>query len=209
MITKISGRVVRLGDDFVAIEAEPFEYQVLIPEFVRRQMQSEEGKPISLHTIDYLEGNPMQGRLTPRLIGFVTDAERAFFELFCSVDGVGVRKALRALVRPIKEIAVAIEEQDAKALATLPGIGEATAERIIAKLRRKVSKFALMVAPQGDGRALPARDVVEDAHKALVSVGHSPADARRLLDAVLTSGKKYKDAGELIERIYQLQNQGE
>ena len=39
-------------------------------------------------------------------------AEREFFELFCSVDGVGVRKALRAMVRPVKEVAVGIEEQD-------------------------------------------------------------------------------------------------
>ena len=44
-----------------------------------------------------------------------------------------------------------IEEQDAKGLATLPGIGPATAERVIAKLRRRVPKFALLV-----GRDLPA-----------------------------------------------------
>ena len=74
MITRISGRVVRLGNDSVSFEVEPFEYQVLIPEFVRRQMQAHEGKDVILFTIAYLEGNPMQGRLTPRLIGFVTDA---------------------------------------------------------------------------------------------------------------------------------------
>lgn len=207
MITRISGKVVRLGDDSVSLEVEPFEYQVLIPEFVRRQMQAHEGKNVKLFTIAYLEGNPMQGRLTPRLIGFITDAERAFFELFCSVDGVGVRKALRALVRPIKEIAVAIEEQDAKTLSTLPGVGEATAERIIAKLRRKVSKFALMVTPKTDGGAVAQRDLVEDAHSALVSVGHSSADARKLLDSALGSGKKFKNAGQLIEQVYLLQNQ--
>ena len=88
----------------------------------------------------------MQGRLTPRLIGFLTEVEREFFELFCSVDGVGVKKALRAMVRPVREVATAIEEQDTKALSALPGIGPATAERIVAKLRRKVPKFALMAA---------------------------------------------------------------
>ena len=119
---------------------------MLIPEFTRRQLQSQIGQEISLHTIEYLEGNPMQGRMTPRLIGFLSEVEREFFELFCSVDGVGVKKALRAMVRPVKEVATAIEEQDAKALSSLPGIGPAMAERIIAKLRRKVPKFALMVA---------------------------------------------------------------
>lgn len=207
MITKISGRIAELGEDFVILEVDPFEYLVLIPEFVRRQMQQSEGTHVRLYTIAYLEGNPMQGRLTPRLIGFTTDAERSFFELFCSVDGVGMRKSLRALVRPIKDVAVAIEEQDAKTLSTLPGIGEATAERIIAKLRRKVSRFALMVPPEGTGQALPERSVVEDAHQALVSVGHTSADARRLIDAALASGKKFKDVEQLIEQIYQ-QNQG-
>ena len=103
----------------------------------------------------------MQGRMTPRLIGFLTEIEREFFELFCSVDGVGVKKALRSMVRPVKEVATAIEEQDTKSLSALPGIGAAMSERIIAKLRRKVPKFALMVA--GDekrrGRSRARRDL--------------------------------------------------
>ena len=80
-----------------------FDFEVFIPEFARRQLQNRVGEDISLHTIDYLEGNPMQGRMTPRLIGFLSEVEREFFELFCSVDGVGVKKALRAMVRPVRE----------------------------------------------------------------------------------------------------------
>ena len=71
--------------------------------------------------------------------------DREFFDVFCSVDGVGVRKALRAMVRPVRELARTIQDQDVRTLATFPGIGEATAERIVAKLRRKVGKFALIV----------------------------------------------------------------
>ena len=63
----------------------------------------------------------MQGRMTPRLIGFLSEVEREFFELFCSVDGVGVKKALRAMVRPVKDVATAIEEQDAKLLSVAAG----------------------------------------------------------------------------------------
>src|SRR5207244_8723277 len=95
-------------------------------------------------TIENLEGNLMQVRMTPRLVRFLNIAEREFFELFCSVDGVGVKKALRAMVLPVREVATAIEEQDVKILSTLPGVGPATAERIVAKLRRKVPKFALL-----------------------------------------------------------------
>ncbi|MFO1020787.1 MAG: hypothetical protein U0903_08845 [Planctomycetales bacterium] len=61
------------------------------------------------------------------MIGFITDAEREFFDAICSVDGVGVKKALQAMVRPVRDVAVAIEEQNLKN-SPLPGIGMAMAE---------------------------------------------------------------------------------
>ena len=101
MITKITGKLVRLGDNEAVLEVGPLEYEVFVPEFVRRQLQPEIGQTVSLRTIEYIEGNPQQGRMTPRLVGFMNEAEVEFFELICSVDGVGVRKALRAIVRPV------------------------------------------------------------------------------------------------------------
>ncbi|MBN1910927.1 MAG: Holliday junction DNA helicase RuvA [Pirellulales bacterium] len=202
MITKITGRLVALRDDALTLGVGPMEHEVLIPEFTRRQLQSEVGREVSLHTIEYLEGNPMQGRLTPRLIGFLTEPEREFFELFCSVDGVGAKKALRAMVRPVKEVATSIEEQDAKSLAGLPGIGPAMAERIVAKLRRKVPKFALMVA-RTEVEADVQPDVVSETFEVLRGLGHSESDARRLLDAALQAKQKYKDVQSLLQAIYQ------
>ncbi|HUT90952.1 MAG TPA: Holliday junction branch migration protein RuvA [Thermoguttaceae bacterium] len=204
MITKITGQLVALADDVLTLRLGGFEYEVLIPEFTRRHLQGELSREISLHTIEYLEGNPMQGRMTPRLIGFLTDVEREFFELFCSVDGVGARKALRAMVRPVKEVATAIEEQDAKFLSSLPGIGPAMADRIIAKLRRKVPKFALMVAREAEYEADVQPDVIAETFEVLRSLGHSESDARRLMDAALSARKKYKDVESLLQAVYQM-----
>lgn len=205
MITKITGKLLALAEDELTLGIDAFEYEVRIPDFARRQLQGKIGETISLFTIDYLEGNPMQGRLTPRLIGFLTPVEREFFELFCSVDGVGVKKALRAMVRPVREVATAIEEQDDKTLSSLPGIGPAMAERIIAKLRRKVPKFALMVArdeAEAAGTEV-ARDVVDETYQVLCSLGHSESEARRLLDSALTTKKKFPDVQALLQVIYQ------
>src|SRR5881392_333758 len=104
MITKITGMLHRVLDDEVRLQVGALEYQVLVPEFVRRQIQGKTGEEVTLHTSHYLDGNPMQGRVVPRLIGFLNEAELEFFDLFCTVDKVGVRKAMKALVRPIKEI---------------------------------------------------------------------------------------------------------
>ncbi|MEX1224662.1 MAG: Holliday junction branch migration protein RuvA [Pirellulales bacterium] len=202
MITKITGKIVSVGNDQLILQVGAYERQVLIPEFARRQLQSKLGEQVSLHTIEYLEGNPMQGRLTPRLVGFMSPIEREFFEMFCSVDGVGVKKALRAMVRPVGDVATAIEEQDAKALSALPGIGAATSERIIAKLRRKVPKFALLIARDAPREADVETDVVSETYEALRTLGHSEADAHRLIEAALSAKKKYKDVEAMLAAVY-------
>lgn len=207
MITKITGKLVRLADSEATLEVGAFEYEVLIPEFVRRQLQGRIGEDVALRTIEYLEGNPQKGRLTPRMIGFMSDAERQFFELVCSVDGVGVKKALRAMVRPVREVAIAIEEQDVKQLSTLPGVGPAVAERIVAKLRRKMARFALMVGEDFAAAGSAAHDILNEANEALISLGHSAVDARRKIEAVTESGKTFKTVEDLLTEIYRHERQ--
>ena len=202
MITKIKGQLLSVADDTLILDIGPYEYQISIPDFARRQLQSKLNTEISLHTVHYLEGNPMQGKLTPRLIGFLNEAEREFFDLFCSVDGVGVKKALRAMVRPVREVATAIEEQDIKSLSGLPGIGPATAERIVAKLRRKVPKFALLATRDETKSTTMELDVVSEGFSVLVSLGHSEKEARRLIDAALEKNEKYADVQDLLQAVY-------
>jgi Holliday junction DNA helicase RuvA len=207
MITKITGVLNRVLDEEVRLQVGPLEYQVLVPEFVRRQLQDRLDQDVTLHTNEYLDGNPMQGRVVPRLIGFITEAELDFFELFCTVDKVGTRKAIKALVRPIKEIADAIQRQDAKWLTTLPGIGPATAEQVVATLRRKVTKFALMAQPrtEGEPRAVASAvdgNLLDDTYQALLSVGHSPIEARNRLDNALAGGRSFKTVEDLLLEIY-------
>ena len=203
MITKITGIPMHVSGDTLTLAVGAFEYEVLIPEFARRNLQAKTGREVSLHTVEYLEGNAMQGRLTPRLVGFLNPIEREFFEMFCEVDGVGVKKALRAMVRPVQEVAAMIEEQDAKGLATLPGIGPATAERVIAKLRRKVPKFALLVARDAAPAAEVERDLLREAFEVLRVLGHSESDARRLLDDALDKKRAYKDVDSLLHAVYE------
>ncbi len=203
MITKIKGQLLAVDDNAATLTAGPFDYQVLVPDFVRRQLQARVGSEIGLHTVHYLEGNPAQGRLTPRMVGFLNEIEREFFEMFCSVDGVGVKKALRAMVRPVRDVASMIAEQDAKGLSTLPGIGPATAERIIAKLRRKMCKFALIVARDEGAVADVEHDVVEETYQLLTQLGHSEIDARRLLDSTLATKRRFADVDALLHAVYE------
>jgi Holliday junction DNA helicase RuvA len=209
MITKMTGTLSRVLDEEVRVQAGPFEYQVLVPEFVRRQIQTRTGHDITLHTTEFLEGNQMTGKMVPRRIGFLSELELEFFELFCTVDKIGVRKALKAMGRPIKEMADAIQRQDTKWLTTLPGIGKTSAEQIIATLRSKMTRFALMPSrepvngePAPGGPAMIDSQVFEDAYAALIAVGLSPIDARRRLDEVIMSRKDVKTAEDVLNLIF-------
>ena len=204
MITKITGRLAELSETAAYLECGHVEHEVFVPDFVRRQLGPQKGEEVTLRTIEFLEGNPQKGRLTPRLIGFLTPVEREFFELVCSVDGVGVKKALRAMVRPVRDVAAAIEEQDVKEITTLPGIGAAMAERIVAKLRRKMTRFALMPErdlPEGEAQV---SDVERETVEALVALGHNPADARKKVEAAREAGAKGKTVETLLTEIYRL-----
>ena len=207
MIKRVSGVLERVEPTGVELAMGHAVHEVLVPELVRRGLQQKLGQTVTLHTLEFLEGNPTRGNMVPRLVGFLTEVEREFFELICEVDGVGVRKALRAIVRPVGEIATAIEEQDAALLSTLPGIGAATAERMIAKLRRRMPKFALLVAREAPDQAGPA-DVLAETFEVLRSLGHSDTEARRLVDGLRESKKKYKDVQESLEAIYRQMHRG-
>lgn len=208
MITRITGQLVALHDNEATLAVGALEYQVLVPDFVRRQLQSRLEQTVSLKTIEYIEGNPQKGgRMVPRLVGFLHEAEREFFDLLCQVDGVGSRKALVAMVRPVREVAEAIEEQDVKLLSALPGIGPSLAERIIAKLRRKMTRFALLIEADVPAEEATPRSVLNDAYDALVALGHSGPDARAKIEQVCEGSRKFKSVDDLLREVYQ-QNRG-
>jgi holliday junction DNA helicase RuvA len=208
MITKMTGTLNRVLDEEVRLQVGPFEYQVMIPEFVRRQVQTRTGTDVTFHILEYIEGSQNSSRWTPRRIGFLSEPEIEFFELFCTVDKIGVKKALKALGRPIKEIADAIQRQDVKWLTTMPGIGKQSADQIIATLKNKVTHFAMAPSPRemADGTTVPAEpmdgNVFEDAYLALLALHMSPVDARNRLDQVAASGKPYKTAEDVLNVIF-------
>jgi len=220
MITKMTGLLTRVLDDEARLQVGAIEYQLLVSEVVRRHIQMRIGQEVTFHITEYLEGNSGGNRFVPRRIGFNSESELEFFDLFCTVEKIGVKKALKAMARPVKEIADAISRQDARWLSTLPGIGATTAEQIVTTLKRKVMKFAAMngepsgepgTSTAGGKRERPRSEetpdaatgqLVEDIYQALMSLGHNPLDARNRLDSLLTSGKPFRNVQDAITLIY-------
>jgi holliday junction DNA helicase RuvA len=203
MISAITGTLASVGEDRCYLQCGPMLYEVLVPAADAPGLESRRNAEITLHTLMYLEGDPNRGNLEPRLLGFSRAQDRAFFELFTTVKGIGPKTALRALTVPIEQIAAAIESKNAKFLVGLQGIGKRSAELIIAELSGKCGKFAIGAIegvtkspPKAAGRSFTAEQ--EDAIRAMVALGERRLEAEALLDRALRASPEVKETHDLV-----------
>jgi len=205
MIARISGRLEEISDGSAVIDAgSGLWYEVLIPSCQVDWLSRRIGQEVVLHTIHYLEGDPARGGQTPRLVGFARQEDRDFFRLFTTVKGIGVRRALRALVRPVAEVAAAIQAKDAKMLVALPEIGRRTAETVIAQLHGKVEQFAGPVVAV-EREMSPA---AEEALAVLIQLGERRADAAALIERVLAVAPELDSPEAVIQQAYKIKAGG-
>ncbi len=219
MISQLTGKIVqaerRKKDSIALLDINGIVYEMFIPSGLVEEIKEKINKAkrenidgkLTFFTVHYIEGGMGGGPLTPRLIGFLDPLDRDFFELFTSVSGLGVRTALKAMVVPINEIARAIENADELRLDALPEIGLSTAKKIIAELKGKMAKFALMK----ESKPLTAKsqteiDLKEEALIVLTQLQYSRMEAERMIEKAFVRNKKIKDAEELIAEVFKQTN---
>ena len=205
MISALSGKLRRVDDDRIHLEAGAILYELLVPASSLTELQASLGEDLTLHTIFYLSGDPSRGGLEPTLIGFLRPEDKQFFEAFTTVKGIGPRKALKALTTGTGEIAHAIESKDTRFLSGLDGIGKRMAEQIVAELSGKLEKFATGYG-QKPGAAAPSRRATheEDAIAALTALGERRSDAEHFLDRVKQGNASLKTTDALLREMLRL-----
>ncbi len=121
------------------------------------------------------------------LFGFATKEERSAFDALTAVSKIGPKLAVAVLstLSP-DEISAAVARDDAVKLATVPGLGKKTAERVVLELKGK--EFAVF-APVGvtqDGSAVNEQGAgtYMEAREALTSLGYSLDEAEHALREV-------------------------
>ena len=209
MISALTGQLVAVRDDgSIDLAAGPIVVGLLVPAIDVEPLRASVGRPITFQTIFYLEGSASGGNLTPRLIGFTRADDRAFFDLFTTVKGIGPKTALRALTEPIGTIAAWIESKDARSLTKLTGIGKRTAELIVAELSGKCARFASLAHEASKSSAATPKVTAktftpsqEDAIRGLVSLGERRLDAEALLDRVLRASPALVDADAILAEM--------
>jgi holliday junction DNA helicase RuvA len=194
-------------------------YEVQLPAFAQTRLTMQEGKTVTLHTFNFHESQGQGSTMLPRLAGFLTTEDLAFFQLFTTCKGIGFRKALRAMTLQTSQIAAAISDRDAAMLQSLPEVGKRTAETIIASLSGKVDRFVSAAAytasvtgtsDDGSDTAPPTGGLLSrEALETLLALGENRIQAAQWIDRILSNpDDRPTDVGELVSRVLQMKSGG-
>jgi Holliday junction DNA helicase RuvA len=197
MIGKLKGIIDSYGEDFVVLDVQGVGYIVQCSSRTLQKLpKTGEAAALSIET---------QVREDAiRLFGFTSDAERDWFRLLQSVQGVGAKVALAILgILGAVDLANAIACQDKAAIARAPGVGPKLAARIAAELKDKAPSFSTvdsavlrLAVPPEEGASGP--QPVQDAISALVNLGYGRPQAAA---AVATSVKALGEDAETAALI--------
>lgn len=201
MISYLKGklRINRAYDDRITLIVNGIGYDILIPAYAmsRIKRDNQDNDELELH-ISY---NQTERQPKPVLVGFPSPLDKEFFERFISVEDIGPAAAVKALVKPVREIARSIEEKDTRALKQLKGIGERKAEKIIAALKGKVAKYALI--PEAETAPEVAEDFRKEVEDVLVTqLGHKITEARQMIEEAIKQNPRISSSEELFEEVY-------
>jgi len=203
MIAALKGHITHYDQETATawIDVQGVSYEVRVPAFAGEWIATREGS--TDETVVYTYYHVSERNPSPLLVAFQHRAERDFFRKFIEVPDVGPTKAVRALTKPVSEIARWVEAGDVKSLQSLPGIGARLSQTIIAQLAGKLTQEALL---RGGAEAAPgATPVVEDLHEdaveALVSLQYSRRDAERAVEQAVASGRDFAGLEDLLRAV--------
>ncbi len=198
MIGKLRGIVDSFGTDFIILDVNGVGYQVHCSARTLSALPSP-GQAATLSIETYVREDQI------KLFGFASDAEREWFKLLQTVQGVGAKVSLSVLstLTP-SELATAIAMRDKASVSRSPGVGAKVAERIVTELKDKVPAFAdidpgaVHLAGALDDKRAPRP--VMDAVSALVNLGYGQPQAAAAIAAASRHAGEDADVATLIRQ---------
>lgn len=177
MIALLTGQIASKTLERIILDVNGVGYQVAIPLSSFYSLPDE--GTTTLHIYTHVREDSLL------LFGFLSQLEKEIFILLLSISGIGPKVALNILSHmSCADLYTALANEDAKRLATLPGIGKKTAERLVLELRDKIGKLA-------GAAELPATDQIP-------SGGNNSDD---ILSALINLGYKEKQAAAAIAKL--------
>jgi len=180
MISLINGVVRSIASDRAVVEVGGVGLAVSLTSQTTAQLNL--GTPVQLFTSLVVREDSLT------LFGFLDEESRSAFELVQTVSGIGPKVALAILGAHTRQsLAVAIAQEDIKAIEKVPGIGRKGAQRLILELKGKISDFGSV-----DHKQIHQPVWREQLTSALISLGFTAKDSDSAITAVVS---QYADNG--------------
>jgi Holliday junction DNA helicase RuvA len=196
MIGKLTGTIDSVGEDFLILDVHGVGYLVHCSARTLQDLPAV-GQTVALAIETYVREDQI------RLFGFFSVAEREWFRLLQTVQGVGAKVAL-AILSTLKpaDLATAIAMRDKASITRTPGVGPKVAERIVTELKDKTPALAAVdpavVRLTGAVEDNRAPRPVADAISALVNLGYGQPQATAAVAAAAREAGEEADAARLI-----------
>ena len=196
MIGKLTGTIDSVGEDFVVLDVHGVGYLVYCSARTLNELPAV-GKAAALAIETHVREDQI------RLFGFLSAAEREWFRLLQTVQGVGAKVAL-AILSTLRatDLATAIAMRDKAAITRAPGVGPKVAERIVTELKDKspalaaVDPAVVRLSGALEDRRVPGP--VPDAISALVNLGYGQPQAMAAISAAVRDAGEGADTARLI-----------
>jgi Holliday junction DNA helicase RuvA len=171
MIGYLRGKVLESSAERLLLDVGGVGYELQIPLSTYAEIdRAGSTEPIGLYVHTHVRDGAIE------LFGFWTDRERRLFESLIAVSGIGPRLARVALSGMAPEdIVGAIVSDDPLRLATIPGIGKKTAERMVVELKDRLAELAAELPESA------AATTGDDLLPALITLGYKRSEAERAL----------------------------
>jgi Holliday junction DNA helicase RuvA len=191
MFAYISGKLINKTPIQAVIDANGIGYEIHIPLKTFDKLP-EKGEKTSLFI--YFSFTESEGI---RLFGFASSEEKELFKILISVSKIGPKIALSVLSSvSVNDFISAIHFNDLKLIASVPGLGKKTAERLVIELKDKVGKIDTLKLPSlSDDRAF-----VFEAESALTTLGYKPVNIRAAMNELLKK-QTFHSSEELIKAV--------
>jgi Holliday junction DNA helicase RuvA len=172
MISYLKGALTAKNPSTAIIECGGVGYEVQIPLSTYDKLPQME-KIVKLQV--HYSFNETDG---VRLFGFFSSAEKELFKKLISISKIGPKTALSVLsTLPADELVMAVQSGDVKIIATVPGIGKKSAERLIVELKDKVGSIDNGVSV-GETKTAES-SIIREAEDALLALGYKLPDLRK------------------------------
>lgn len=190
MIARLQGTLADVAGDHVVIDTNGVGYQVYCHLRGLASLSAARGGEVTLHVHTSVSTDAI------RLYGFATQDELRLFRLLIGVERIGPKAALGILGRAeLPAMVRAIRQGDVALVATVPGIGPKTAERVVLELRDRLDG----IAGARPVERLPAEErSAAAAVEGLVGLGFREAEAREAVSAALTGTHGEPEVAELV-----------